>query len=232
LARWNIETTIIVPGAFTSGTNHFAYAGSPEDKARLKEYESRQTANLGKEIMKGFELTEAADADVSEVAKAIVKVVDMPFGTRPFRVHIDPAKDGAEIVNGVADLSVRNCYGTCNSQITHFNEQELTALLFTLTTINAWNRLAITMVPKWATINQRRPRSPTPLKIRGGPPPLDNFLYRNMLVKTSPESLPDRRQYTRNTAQRHLSDRGPTQTHFFVSECDWSISLIARLSRA
>jgi AhpD family alkylhydroperoxidase len=27
----------------------------------------------------------------------------------------------------------------------HFNEQELTALVFTLTTINAWNRHAITM---------------------------------------------------------------------------------------
>jgi hypothetical protein len=34
--RWNVETTIIVPGAFTSGTNDFAHAGSPEDKARLK----------------------------------------------------------------------------------------------------------------------------------------------------------------------------------------------------
>jgi NAD(P)-dependent dehydrogenase (short-subunit alcohol dehydrogenase family) len=103
LARWNIETTIIVPGAFTSGTNHFAHAGSPEDKARLKEYESGPTANLTKQIMKGFELTAVPNADVSEVAKAIVKVVDMPFGTRPFRVHIDPANDGAEIVNGVAD---------------------------------------------------------------------------------------------------------------------------------
>jgi NAD(P)-dependent dehydrogenase (short-subunit alcohol dehydrogenase family) len=103
LARWNIESTIVVPGAFTSGTNHFTNAGSPEDKARLKEYESGPTASLGKEIMKGFELTAAADADVVDVAKAIVKVVDMPFGTRPFRVHIDPANDGAEIVNGVAD---------------------------------------------------------------------------------------------------------------------------------
>jgi hypothetical protein len=27
----------------------------------------------------------------------------MPFGKRPFRVHVDPAEDGAEIVNGVAD---------------------------------------------------------------------------------------------------------------------------------
>src|SRR3984957_2377584 len=103
LARWNIETTIIVPGAFTSGTNHFAHAGSPEDKARLKDYESGPTASLAKEIMKGFELTAAADADVLDVAKAIVKVVDMPFGTRPFRVYIDPAQDGAEVVNGVAD---------------------------------------------------------------------------------------------------------------------------------
>jgi NAD(P)-dependent dehydrogenase (short-subunit alcohol dehydrogenase family) len=103
LARWNIETTIIVPGAFTSDTSHFAHAGSPEDKARLKEYESGPTASLAKEIMKGFELTAGPDADVLDVAKAIVKIVDMPFGTRPFRVHIDPAQDGAEIVNGVAD---------------------------------------------------------------------------------------------------------------------------------
>jgi NAD(P)-dependent dehydrogenase (short-subunit alcohol dehydrogenase family) len=103
IARWNIETTIVVPGAFTSGTNHFAHSGSPEDQARLEEYESGPTARLAKQIMKGFELTAAEDADVSEVAKAIVSVVEMPFGTRPFRVHIDPAQDGAEIVNGVAD---------------------------------------------------------------------------------------------------------------------------------
>jgi hypothetical protein len=26
----------------------------------------------------------------------------MPFGRRPFRFHIDPSQDGAEVVNGVA----------------------------------------------------------------------------------------------------------------------------------
>jgi len=26
-----------------------------------------------------------------------------PFGKRPFRIHVDPSQDGAEIVNGVAD---------------------------------------------------------------------------------------------------------------------------------
>jgi hypothetical protein len=44
-----------------------------------------------------------ADADPVDVAKAIADVVDMPRGTRPFRVHIDPADDGAAVVNAVAD---------------------------------------------------------------------------------------------------------------------------------
>ena len=103
LARWNIETTIIVPGGFTSGTNHFANAGKPSDSARLSEYASGATTKLGEEIMQGFTRTAAPDADVTEVANAIVKVVDTPFGKRPFRVHVDPASDGAEVVNGAAD---------------------------------------------------------------------------------------------------------------------------------
>jgi hypothetical protein len=40
---------------------------------------------------------------VTTVAEAIVGVVDLPFGKRPFRTHIDPSQDGAEVVNGVAD---------------------------------------------------------------------------------------------------------------------------------
>jgi hypothetical protein len=40
---------------------------------------------------------------VAQVADAIVDVVSKPFGRRPFRVHVDPAQDGAEIVSGVAD---------------------------------------------------------------------------------------------------------------------------------
>ena len=43
------------------------------------------------------------DADVAAVAQAIVKVVDSPFGKRPFRVHIDPTQDGAEAAFGVID---------------------------------------------------------------------------------------------------------------------------------
>jgi NAD(P)-dependent dehydrogenase (short-subunit alcohol dehydrogenase family) len=40
LALWGIETSIIVPGAFTSGTNHFAHSGEPADKDRTGAYEA------------------------------------------------------------------------------------------------------------------------------------------------------------------------------------------------
>jgi NAD(P)-dependent dehydrogenase (short-subunit alcohol dehydrogenase family) len=103
LARFGIETSIIVPGVFTSGTSHFKNAGSPDDKARAAYYNSGASAGFADAIQKGLAATVPPDADVAAVADAIVKVVDMPFGKRPFRVHIDPAQDGAEVVNAVAD---------------------------------------------------------------------------------------------------------------------------------
>jgi NAD(P)-dependent dehydrogenase (short-subunit alcohol dehydrogenase family) len=103
LARWGIETSIIVPGAFTKGTNHFAHSGSPADKDRAAEYDNGPYAGVPDQALKGLAALEPTDADAKSVADAIVKVVDMPFGKRPFRTHIDPSEDGAEIVNGVAD---------------------------------------------------------------------------------------------------------------------------------
>ncbi len=103
LARWGVETSIIVPGAFTKGTNHFAHSGSPADKARAASYNEGLYAGVPDQALKGLAALEPADADVSEVANAIVEIVGMPFGTRPFRRHIDPSEDGAEVVNAMAD---------------------------------------------------------------------------------------------------------------------------------
>lgn len=103
LCRWGIETSIIVPGAFTSGTNHFANAAKPDDRERAAVYDAGPYAGFGDAVMKGQTAAVPPDADVEEVARAIVRVVGMPVGTRPFRVHIDPAQDGAEVVNAVAD---------------------------------------------------------------------------------------------------------------------------------
>ncbi|MGO6818937.1 SDR family oxidoreductase [Rhizobium brockwellii] len=103
LTRWGIETSIIVPGAFTKGTNHFAHSGSPDDTARAAEYNEGPYKGVPEQALQGLAALEPADADAGAVAVAIVDVVGKPFGTRPFRVHIDPSEDGAEIVNGVAD---------------------------------------------------------------------------------------------------------------------------------
>jgi hypothetical protein len=46
------------------------------------------------------------------VASAIVRVVDTPVGKRPFRVHIDPSQDGAEVVAAVADRVRREMFRT------------------------------------------------------------------------------------------------------------------------
>src|SRR6202048_4169726 len=103
LARWGIETSIIVPGAFTKGTNHFAHSGSPADTVRAAQYDDGPYAGVPERAFKGLAALGPADADVRTVAEAIVKVVDMPFGKRPFRTHVDQSQDGCEIVNGVAD---------------------------------------------------------------------------------------------------------------------------------
>jgi NAD(P)-dependent dehydrogenase (short-subunit alcohol dehydrogenase family) len=103
LTRWGIETSIIVPGAFTGGTNHFAHSGRPADTARVAEYEAGPNKGLGEQIQRAFAAITPPDADASMVADAIVRVVDMAFGKRPFRVHVDPTQDGADVAFAVMD---------------------------------------------------------------------------------------------------------------------------------
>ncbi|WP_433132707.1 SDR family NAD(P)-dependent oxidoreductase [Micromonospora sp. CA-240977] len=102
LARFNIETSIVVPGSFTHGTNHFANSGRPADEATVNAYEERY-AGLMEQVSQRLAELAPPDADVAEVAAAVVRIVETPHGKRPFRVHIDPADDGSEVVSVVAD---------------------------------------------------------------------------------------------------------------------------------
>lgn len=102
LARWGVETSIVVPGSFTRGTNHFAHSGKPADTDVEATYESRY-AGLMDQVAQKLAALAPADADASMVSTEIARIVALPPGQRPYRVHVDPADDGSEEVSAVAD---------------------------------------------------------------------------------------------------------------------------------
>lgn len=103
LTRWGIETSIVVPGAFTKGTNHFAHASAPEDKETGAVYEKAPFEGFADQVKTAFASIVPEDADVSKVAEAMVDIVNAPRGKRPFRVGIDFTDDGSMVVNPMLD---------------------------------------------------------------------------------------------------------------------------------
>lgn len=106
LARWGIETSIVVPGSFPTGTNHFANSGRPVDEAVVDQYETRY-AGLIEQVAGKLASLAPADVSVDLVSDEIGRIVSLPRGERPYRVHIDPADDGSEAVSRLADETRR-----------------------------------------------------------------------------------------------------------------------------
>jgi NAD(P)-dependent dehydrogenase (short-subunit alcohol dehydrogenase family) len=102
LIKFGIDTVIVVPGAWPSGTNHFAHAGIPADQQRAAEYDARY-GKLREVIGQNLAGVFPDGHDPAEVADEIVRVIDLPAGQRPFRTHIDPSRDGSEVVAAVND---------------------------------------------------------------------------------------------------------------------------------
>lgn len=101
-APFGIESVIVVPGAFTSGTEHFADAHGPETLAVVSQYGELpdRLRGLGKAL-------EALDADkglgltVESVGKAVKDVLELPFGEKPFRISIDPQAKGTDEIEAL-----------------------------------------------------------------------------------------------------------------------------------
>jgi NAD(P)-dependent dehydrogenase (short-subunit alcohol dehydrogenase family) len=103
LAPFGIDTSIVVPGAFTTGTNHFAHSGVPADEARAKVYADAWPADFADRMRAALAETVPPDADPAAVGKAVADIVRLPKGRRPFRTVIDPASDGAAVSFAVID---------------------------------------------------------------------------------------------------------------------------------
>ncbi|WFU91407.1 SDR family oxidoreductase (plasmid) [Rhizobium sp. CC1099] len=97
-SRYNIETVICMPGAYTSGTDHFKHAVGPGDPTVADQYD--RLHGLASELASKLDSTNVPGArtDAKEVAERIREVVDMTHGTRPFRFEVDPQQRQAMIV--------------------------------------------------------------------------------------------------------------------------------------
>jgi hypothetical protein len=92
----------VVPGSFTSGTNHFAHSGRPADTTVEADYETKY-AGLMEQVAGKLAALAPEGTDASLVSDEIARIVALPAGRRPYRVHIDPADDGSEEVSDTAD---------------------------------------------------------------------------------------------------------------------------------
>jgi NAD(P)-dependent dehydrogenase (short-subunit alcohol dehydrogenase family) len=97
-SRYNIETVICMPGAYTSGTDHFKHAVAAADPTVADQYD--KLAGLAQELADKLDATNVPGVrtDAKEVAEKIAEVVDMPHGTRPFRFEVDPQQRQAMAV--------------------------------------------------------------------------------------------------------------------------------------
>ena len=101
VARFGIETAIMVPGAFTRGTEHFPSAGKPRDAARAAAY-ARYDGVLD-QVAERLDALTPPDADPQAVADELVRIVGLPRGRRPFRTVVDFVGDGAREVLEVTE---------------------------------------------------------------------------------------------------------------------------------
>jgi NAD(P)-dependent dehydrogenase (short-subunit alcohol dehydrogenase family) len=101
LARWGIETTIIVPARL--GLNQYIRSGRPGDAIRAEEYADGPTADMSELALKSLAGLSCPETDPQGIARAITKVIETPFGQRPLRIHFDPDDDGATLVDEVAE---------------------------------------------------------------------------------------------------------------------------------
>jgi NAD(P)-dependent dehydrogenase (short-subunit alcohol dehydrogenase family) len=101
LARFGIETSIVVPGAFTAGTEHFPKAGQPADSETAAAY-ARYDGLLDQVGARLSELS-PPESDPAAVGEEIARIVSLPHGTRPFRSVVDFIGDGAAEVTEVAE---------------------------------------------------------------------------------------------------------------------------------
>ncbi|WP_025690839.1 SDR family oxidoreductase [Paenibacillus zanthoxyli] len=101
VAKFGIETSFVVPGAFTQGTSHFPSAGHPQDEQTSAAYD--RINYLLDEVGDRLSALTPPDADPQAVADEVTRIVSLPAGSRPARSVIDFVNDGAAEVTELSE---------------------------------------------------------------------------------------------------------------------------------
>ena len=98
---FGIETVIVMPGAFTEGTDHFPNASRASDETVSEAYRA-----LDPLLARNAEATASlippdVDGSPQSVGDEIARVLALPFGQKPFRTVVDLTDSGVPDVNEV-----------------------------------------------------------------------------------------------------------------------------------
>ena len=100
--RLGIESVIVVPGAFTSGTEHFANARAPEGVAVAAQYGDLPALAASMPArLDALDAAHGATFGVEAVGDAVRRVLDLPRGERPPRVVVDRQAKGVDELNAL-----------------------------------------------------------------------------------------------------------------------------------
>jgi len=103
VSQLGIETVIVMPGAFTQGTQHFPDASHASDAEVTAAYSDLEPLVEANEHATSSLFTNQADNDPQTVADEVVRILRLPYGERPFRSVVDGTHSGVQDVNAVLD---------------------------------------------------------------------------------------------------------------------------------
>ncbi|MEV5155658.1 SDR family oxidoreductase [Streptomyces werraensis] len=108
VGQFGIESTIVMPGPFTSGTEHFPKATRAGDEAVTAAYAALEPMVERNEEATAALFGDKTNADPAAVAEEVVRIVALPYGERPSRTVVDLTDAGVERVNEVSEGAQRS----------------------------------------------------------------------------------------------------------------------------
>jgi hypothetical protein len=111
IAPFGSESVIVVPGAFTSGTEHFTDAHTPESSAVIAQYGALpdRFSGLGPALER-LDAAKGLNLSVDAVGEAVRDVLELPFGQKPLKITVDPQAKGSDEIEALIRSKQRSFF--------------------------------------------------------------------------------------------------------------------------